>query len=441
LILAIALMLLVSLALGGALAWRHALRSVATEMDAALSVGKHTVRTVIPYIDDDANNATRLRQLIVAFNGDRHLRAALVGTDGQTVASSSPAVPAEPVPAWFAAMIGGHAPSAKLDLPPNPVAAAILLETDPANEMTEVCTEFGDDIQILALFGLVTFPTIYWILGRALRPLGRISEAFTDIGPNMTVQPLAEDGPPELMRLAHGFNAMMDRLARTETKNRRLAEQLSTIQEEERAELARDLHDEIGPYLFAMGVDAATAKRAAEARGQGDIAGQLQSIRDGVAHVQQQVKAILGRLRSGTLAEFGLRQALENLAAFWRSRHSEVTITVEAIGFGKGFGEAFDSSIYRIVQESLNNAIRHGKPRCVAITIDAASGEEVVVQVADDGCGMKASAETRGFGLRGMAERVTALGGNLEVGARTDRSGVVVTARLPHPENGAMAAE
>jgi len=54
--------------------------------------------------------------------------------------------------------------------------------------------------------------------------------------------------------------------------------------------------------------------------------------------------------------------------------------------------------------------------------------------VADDGGGLKASAETRGFGLRGMAERVTALGGNLDIRARTDRPGVVVTARLPLPE-------
>ncbi len=189
-----------------------------------------------------------------------------------------------------------------------------------------------------------------------------------------------------------------------------------------------------------MGVDATTAQKAAEARGQADIADHLQSIRDGVVHVQQQVKAILGRLRSGTLAEFGLAQALENLAAFWRARHGEVTITVDTAGFGKGFGEAFDGAVYRIVQESLNNAMRHGKPRSVRVTVDAGSGQEVVVQVADDGGGLKASAETRGFGLRGMAERVTALGGSLDIRARTDRSGVVVTARLPFPEPDTMEA-
>jgi len=439
-IVAIALMLLVSVALGSALAWLHAVRSVAAEMDAALSVGEHTARTVAAYIDDRPDDAAQLRQLVGAFDGNRHMRAVLIGKDGAAIVSSSPAVPPDPVPGWFARMLGSYAPSAKLDLPPNPTAAAILLQTDPANEMTEVWTEFGDDLQVLLLFGLITFALIYWILGRALRPLRRISQAFSDIGPDVAVGPLAEEGPPELARLARGFNAMVDRLAWTEGKNRRLAEQLSTIQEEERSEIARDLHDEIGPYLFAMGVDASGAQKLAETRGLGDIASQIQSIRDGVVHVQQQVKAILGRLRSGTLAEFGLPQALENLASFWRARHGEVTITIETAGFGKGFGEAFDGAVYRIVQESLSNAMRHGKPRSVEIAIDAGSGHEVVVQVIDDGGGLKASAETHGFGLRGMGERVSALGGRLDIRARTDRSGVIVTARLPFPESDTVAA-
>jgi two-component system sensor histidine kinase UhpB len=435
LILAIALMLLFSLMLGGGLAWLHATRSVATEMDAALEVGQHTVRTVIPYVNGQADDSAQLRQLIGTFDGDRHLRAMLVDTDGKAVASSSLATPPDPVPAWFARALGQHRPSLRLELPPNLLAAAIVLATDPGNEMTEVWTEFGDDVQILLIFGIVTFPLIYWILGRALRPLGRISQAFTDVGPNMTVQLIVEAGPPELVRLARGFNAMIDRLARTETQNRRLNEQLSTIQEEERAELARDLHDEIGPYLFAMGVDAAAVQKLAETQGQRDIARQIQPIRDSVVHIQHQVKAILGRLRSGTVAEFGLRQALENLAAFWRSRRGEVTITIATEGFEDGFGEMFDGAVYRIVQESLNNAMRHGKPRSVAIAIDARHDHDVVVTVSDDGGGLKVSAETRGFGLRGMAERVTALGGNLDVRARTDTPGVAVSARLPLPDN------
>lgn len=433
LILPIALMLLVSLTLGGSLAWLHAVRSVSTEMDAALAVGRHTVQTVIPYMSKSSDSAADLQRLIDTFDGDRHLRATLIGNDGTAVATSSLFVPPQPVPRWFAGALGRNQPSARLTLPPGQAAAAILLETDAGNELTEVWTEFADDIQILLVFSAITFPMIYWILGRALRPLGRISQAFTGIGPSMSIKPIAEDGPPELVLLARGFNAMIDRLALAETKNRRLNEQLSTIQEEERAEMARDLHDEIGPYLFAMGVDAAAIQKAAEARGQADMVAQVQSVREGVVHVQQQVKEILGRLRSGNLVEFGLKQALENLASFWRARHGDVTITVTMKDTGVGLGEIFEGAVYRIVQESLNNAMRHGKPKHVMITIEAKVDREVVVVVSDDGGGLKRSAETHGFGLRGMAERVTALGGDLDIRDRAGGSGVTVTARLPYP--------
>jgi two-component system sensor histidine kinase UhpB len=259
----------------------------------------------------------------------------------------------------------------------------------------------------------------------------------------MSIQPIAETGPPEIVALARGFNAMIDRLALAETRNRRLHDQLSTIQEEERAEIARDLHDEIGPYLFAMGVDAAAIQKTAEARGQSEIVGQIGSVREGVAHVQQQVKAILARLRSGNLVEFGLKQALENLTSFWQSRHGEVAISVTMTGMEGAFGEAFEGAIYRVVQESLNNAMRHGRPRRVTISIDASSRHEVLVEVADDGSGFKRSLESRGLGVRGMIERVTALGGDLDIQERKNGQGVVVTARLPYPRdagNGELAA-
>ncbi len=71
--------------------------------------------------------------------------------------------------------------------------------------------------------------------------------------------------------------------------------------------------------------------------------------------------------------------------------------------------------VYRVVQESLSNAMRHGKPRRIDIAIDAARDQEVVIEVIDDGGGLKASGDRRGFGVRGMIERVTAFGGDLDI--------------------------
>jgi two-component system sensor histidine kinase UhpB len=440
LILSVALMLLISVTLGGGLAWLHAIRSVATEMDAALVVGEHTVQTVIPFIGSTPDVPVALHQLISTFDGDRHLRATLTDKDGEIVARSFLAVPPAPVPKWFARAVGRTTPSAKLALSGHLAGGSIVLETDPQNELTEVWTEFGDNIKILAVFVAFTFPMIYWTLGWALRPLDQVSRAFHDVGPSVSPAHIEVGGPPELVELARGFNTMVDRLALFEASNRRLHEQLSTIQEDERAELARDLHDEIGPHLFAMGVDAAAIQKMAEARGLIDIVAEVQLIREGVTHIQHHVRGILGRLRSGGLMEFGLQQALENLTAFWRSRHPQVAISVKTLCADQGYGESFDGVVYRIVQESLSNAMRHGKPRRVEITIDARSELEAIVEVSDDGGGLKWSGETLGFGLRGMAERVTALGGHLEIRDRAGAPGVTVTARLPLPEGSRTVA-
>lgn len=436
LVLLVGLMLLVSLALGGGLAWWHATRSVATEMQAALLTGQQTVRTVIPHIGPDEDGGASLRQLIDTFNGNRHLRATLIGADGKMIAVSALLPPPEQVPRWFArTVISRAAPSASLVLPETLGGGSILLETDPRNELTEVWTDIVDDIRVLVLFALITFPAIYWTLARALVPLQRLAHGFREVGATSLAGHVAEEGPPELRRLAAGFNAMVDRLAAIEAKNRRLADQLSTIQEDERAELARDLHDEIGPYLFSMGVDAAASLSGAEARGDEDLAAQLRTIRDGVTHIQHEVRAILARLRTGSLTDFGLPQAIHNLTTFWRSRRPDVTIAVSARA-ADGFGEVLDGAIYRIVQESLSNAMRHGEPKQIEIVIDATAGHDVLVEVKDDGGGLRSSGGPRGFGIRGMVERTTTLGGNLEIFAAERPAGVRVVARLPLPKDG-----
>ena len=176
LILWVGLMLLISLTLGAGLAWRHATRSVETELEAALTVGAQTIRTVIPHIGADEDAGVALAQLVDTFNGNRHLRASLIRKDGTPVARSMLLPPPEAVPSWFGrAVLSSVPPSTQIELPDAQGGGAILLETDPRNELTEVWTDFGDDIEILLLFIVITFPTIYWTLSRALVPLERLS--------------------------------------------------------------------------------------------------------------------------------------------------------------------------------------------------------------------------------------------------------------------------
>ncbi|WP_044562238.1 sensor histidine kinase [Azospirillum sp. B4] len=141
-------------------------------------------------------------------------------------------------------------------------------------------------------------------------------------------------------------------------------------------------------------------------------------------------RRVLARLRPPGLSDLGLGAALDNLAAFWRSRRPEVTIAV-TVAPNLGLGEAGDTAAYRVVQESLSNAIRHGSPRAITVTVTPAPTGGAEVEVMDDGEGLppEGSVPNTGYGLRGMAERVAALGGSLEVGNRPE-GGVRVRALL-----------
>jgi two-component system sensor histidine kinase UhpB len=240
------------------------------------------------------------------------------------------------------------------------------------------------------------------------------------------------------VRLAQGFNNMAEKLGRAEEQNRRLHQQLVAIQEEERAELARDLHDDVGPFLFGVSVDAAAIERAAAAGRLGEIPASAAAIRQAVAHMQAQVRSMLGRLRPASPVELGLEPSLRNLVAFWQARRPGIDIGFRLTVEEDDLDVAAKEVIYRVVQEGLTNAVRHGHPDRIDISVDSGGGgTAVVARVADNGIGLS-GAKALGFGLTGLRDRVLARGGAFEVGGGVDGGGLTVTARLPRGDTAAL---
>ena len=431
LIVLVAFVLLVSVLLGGMLAWWHAAQSARTEMQAALLSGEHRVRDSIAYLPEVADREGDLRRLIATFNGDRHLRAALLNAQGQSVVDSVLSVPLHPTPDWFFDLLGVRSSKSVIAIGPTVVEQAIVLATDPHNEVSEVWTEFRDGMVIVLVFCILSFAIIYWTAGRSLRPLETLSAGFRTIGSGDYATRVVESGPPEVEHLARAFNLMAERLGELEARNERLHTQLLTIQEEERADLARDLHDDVGPFLFAVNVDVASIALLAETHGEAEILERGRSIREAVSHMQKHVKAILGRLRPTGVSEIGLAQAVENLGVFWRRRHPEISIAFDVGASNVSFGDVADATLYRLIQESLTNAIRHGRPSGIKVTIQTQDRGDVVLQVSDDGVGITPATDRTGLGLAGMRERISALGGTLSVRNHVDGKGASVTARLP----------
>jgi two-component system, NarL family, sensor histidine kinase UhpB len=430
LFISIALVLALTLILGGGLIYLHAVKKVDTEMQAAIDVGLRTVQNAT----DDAEEATdprqRLELLVADFDGNRHVQAFLMNKAGVAVARSLVLASPDPAPEWFYNMIARQPEVLHIDLPPAFARyGSIILSTDSHNEIAETWSDFVVTLVILALFCTLVLALVYFTLGGPLRLLQNMSTAFKRIGRGDYSPRITETGARELMDLSRCFNDMVVRLSAMKEQNRRLQTQLTTVQEEERADLARDLHDEIGPLLFALNIDVSTLQQQDWRRSKEKVAMQLDAMSRAIGEMQLHVRSMLGKLRPAVLLDLGLDQAVDNLVSFWSKRHEHVRVAVELAG--ESFGEKLDATIYRIFQEGLNNALRHGNPSLVELKAEIGEDGFANIEVRDNGGGLSAADGSFGFGLIGMKERVELLGGVLTVANRADGCGVSVIARLP----------
>ena len=445
LILSIALCALASFALGAATIYVQASHKVETEMSAALAAGTRIALKA----EAEAELAggpqaarQRLAQLVAGFDGHRHLRAHLVDASGGRLASSTGAEPEERAPAWFYALLKGNFPVVNVPLPDSfQAAGSILLEADSRNEVGEAWADALRASSILALMLSLVLVIVYVLIGAALHPLEQLARAFGEIANDDRPMPVPERGPSELARVYQAFNRMLGRLNETEAANRRLTEQLLTVQEEERADIARDMHDEIGPLLFAVDVDAASVERLASSGQHGQIGGKVTAIREAIAELRRHVRGILSRLRPAALLDLGLSHALDNLVASWRGRHPEIEFSL-ACGPVEVPPEA-EAVIYRVAQEAISNAVRHGRPSRISVRVAPANGG-IGIKIKDDGRGLSSPGERAstsgpalsgkldgGLGLLGMRERVAQHGGTLEILDLSPEPGVAVAAWLP----------
>jgi len=264
--------LLLSLAAGAAFTYWHAVKKIETEMQAAIAVGGRFAHNAVDDAEEPIKPQRRLRLLVADFDGDRHLRASLI-VGGKVVGMSDLAKPESPAPAWFYRLLAGEPKVLNVELPPVFAGyGSVVLQTDANNEVAEVWSDIGLTLTVLTIFCALVLGFVYVTLSSAIHPLRDLTAAFARVGDHDYRERVPERGPYELVRLYQGFNQMVEDLALAEAQNKRLQEQLATVQDEERADLARDLHDEIGPMLFAADVDAATIERLAERGEYGGIA-------------------------------------------------------------------------------------------------------------------------------------------------------------------------
>jgi signal transduction histidine kinase len=201
--------------------------------------------------------------------------------------------------------------------------------------------------------------------------------------------------------------------------------------ERERRRWARELHDETLQQLAGLRVMLATARRTRDAERMDAVIGDaIELIADGIG----ELRGIITDLRPASLDELGAKAAIEALIARV-SQQTGLEIAAEIrLAYEDGAAEQrhtteVESTIYRLVQEALNNVVKHAQASRVNVSVDDSS-DAVLVVVRDDGRGFDAERVDGGFGLMGMRERVALVNGTLEVGPDPG-GGTIVQARIP----------
>lgn len=421
---------------------RNAREDVRAEVESTASLALHLLDTeILAYAATPIGGPDVRPFRLSALGNVRHLRIEFFDVSGTLRDSNMPAagMKRDVPPDWFTSMMSAMSPPWKETrrsiLFGGRLIGELVITPDPSYEIAEIWSDTqGLLVLVIVFFAAANF-FIYWAVSNSLRPVDRIIQALTELERgNLDVRLPAFD-LPELSSIASKFNGLAQTLEQSNRRNHALSRQLIQLQEDERKNLARDLHDEIGQSLTAIHADAQAILHS-------DKGGKnTQESALAIASVAQQMMGMthqmLQRLRPDTLDKFGLKVALHDLTDSWRPRLGGATCITQISGDFSRLEDTTATTVYRIVQECLTNIARYANARRVSIGL-LKEDDGIVVMVEDDGSGFDPDAVEDGFGLTGMRERVEGLGGDYELDTAVGK-GTRIVVRLPVHEEGVVA--
>jgi two-component system sensor histidine kinase UhpB len=262
------------------------------------------------------------------------------------------------------------------------------------------------------------------LMRRLLTPLRRLRRVMSTVDPLMLGRPVDVGARSiEVAALTASFNAM---LARIDQERRDSSRRAQAAQEHERRALSLELHDQIGQNLTALLLQLDVVSRTATE----EQSAKLEALIETVRECLEQVRAIVRRLRPEALDELGLITAIDHLCDRVES-DSGLAIERALDPDLPGLSSDAQLVVYRVLQESLTNVVRHAGSLCAHVELAPVDGG-VRLSVRDDGAGL-GEAVHEGSGIRGMRERALMIGATLDV-RPLDSSGTEVTLQVPEQE-------
>lgn len=299
---------------------------------------------------------------------------------------------------------------------------ATSLATNPRSELSAK-PEAG---LVLGLAVALTVLVNVFLLQRRMRPLERLVDEMerADLSrPGASFsEPEGMGEPEEVERLHKTFRRMLERL---ETERRRASSAALTAQEEERARIARDLHDEVNQSLTGLLLRLEAVREHAPP----ELATEIDDTKALANQAMQELLTLARQLRPTALDDLGLKAALAgNVEELDRRSALDVSFSADASTYSDLSTDA-QLVVYRVAQESLSNAAQHSEAESVQVNLARLHGV-VELTVADDGRGFTFDQASRGLGMGGMRERALLVGGDLRI---ESRPGVGTRVRLRVP--------
>ncbi len=435
----LALVLTIGLAINIARLVLEAGPRVQAEDQSVIRLAREFVETIVAGLNEAPDPDARLNQIVHDLSRLRHVSITRQDDAAGKVAdrAGENGDPRSP-PAWFVALVHPEKTSVSVPISIHGKPGSLVITSHPDDEMAEIWDGIVTQLEVGSAIAIALFLITMLVVGRALAPLQALSQAMTKIEAGFYDARVEPGGAPELAAICTKLNHLAATLGDAVEDKRQLAERAVSLQDMERKEIARELHDEFGPYLFALRAHAGALMRLSDFH-QPDANALRKhgaAILEQVNALQQFNRRILEKLRPVGLAELGLREALGALLRLWGESHPDVTIDTSLSHSLDDAGETADLTIYRIVQEALTNVFRHASATSVNVTIEPAEQPTGMhgsrgcarVRISDNGRGIRPDHKL-GLGLTGMRERILALGGTLSIAS--DDRGVTVEAIVP----------
>ncbi len=458
LLIAVGVINLVALIFAGVIWVANARQATRVEMEASVDIAKNFARVAILSLAPNgqsgglAKKSTQLASRL-KIGRLRHVRIYMADAQGALVqlspepnAARDPDRPA-PAPAWFSALVEPevtpHTLSVVLAEPragsvlivEQPVASmpqvwdlgTVVIAGEPADEIAEVWHDVSSLALVLLVLDILALVMLYAVLGRMLDPMASVARGLLRLEDGDYAARLTPPRVMELGAITERFNKLAETLGRARAENGRLYGQLITVQEDERREIANELHDEASPCLFGIMANAMSVQRLTGRRRDSrsnDIRGHIGEILRVTERLKMMNRVMLKKLRPVSLGRVALSELSGDLLGELQRRYPEVDITHSLRTRGSRYGDAVDLTIYRCIQEAVTNAIRHGKADMVRVDLfekraprdgdDSAKRPTLQLLIQDNGRGILPDTPL-GFGLTAMRERVHALGGSCAI--------------------------